>query len=64
MDSKWKFEVWYDGCCLHEENGFDTEYEAREEAQMYVEAKIEDWKVDGVYDYNEPPYFDIEVMEV
>ena len=44
----WKFDVYYDGGWLHEETDFDSEEEAMEEAQAYINGKIEDWEADGV----------------
>ena len=44
----WKFDVYYDGGWLHEETDFESEEEAMEEAQAYINGKIEDWEADGV----------------
>ena len=44
----WKFDVYYDGGWLHQENDFESEEEAIEEAQAYINGKIEDWESDGV----------------
>ena len=44
----WKFDVYYDGGWLHQENDFESEEEAMEEAQTYINGKIEDWESDGV----------------
>ena len=57
----WRYEVWLDGNCLHEENGFDTEEEACDEADSYVLDKIEEWKREGCYDDESPADFDIVV---
>ena len=42
----WKFNVYYDGGWLHEETDFETEEEAIEEAQIYIDGKKEDWEFD------------------
>ena len=44
----WKYDVYYDGGWLHEDEGFETEEDAKEEAQLYIKGKIEDWEADGV----------------
>ena len=43
----WKYKVYYDGCWLHEDDDFETEEEAMEEAQSYIDGKIEDWAIEG-----------------
>lgn len=49
---RWK--VYYDSTLLHEDDEvFDTEEEAEEEAQYYVESKMRDYEIDGAeYDEN------------
>lgn len=44
----WRYDVYYDGGWLHEETDFESEEEATEEAQAYINGKIEDWEADGV----------------
>ena len=44
----WKYDVYYDGGWLHEDVDFETEEDAREDARIYIEGKIEDWEADGV----------------
>lgn len=44
----YKYEIWYGGSCLHEDDEvFDTEEEAREEAEEYCKSIIERWEIDG-----------------
>ena len=43
---KYRYEVWYDCCCISEDGGFETEEEAREEAEWcVVEDRMEEWGV-------------------
>lgn len=43
---RWK--VYYDSTLLHEDDEvFDTEEEAEEEAQSYIESKMRDYEIDG-----------------
>ena len=37
------FEVWFDGCCISEDHGYDSDEEAREEAQAIIESYLEEW---------------------
>jgi hypothetical protein len=56
-----KYNVYYDGTWLHEDTGWETYEEARDDAELYIESKIADWEVDGVeYDRE---LFSIEVEE-
>ncbi len=32
----YKYEIWNDGCCLHEEDDFEGYIEVKEEAQFYA----------------------------
>ena len=57
----WRYEVWFDGNCLYEENGFESEEEACDEADEYVADKIKEWKTDGCYDGETPADFNIVV---
>lgn len=44
----YKYEVWYSGSCLHEDDEvFDTEEEAREEAEEWCRGRLEQWEGDG-----------------
>ena len=43
----WKYDVYYDKCWLHEDGDYETESEALEEAQAYIDGKEEDWDFDG-----------------
>ena len=57
----YKYDVYYDGYWLCEDGNFETEEEAMEEAKSYIEAKIADWKADGVEWEN---LFEVEIEEV
>ena len=37
------FEVWFDGCCIHAEHGFDNSRDAEDEGYAYVDTKLDDW---------------------
>lgn len=57
----YKYNVYYDGGWLHEDTEWETEEDAFNEAEMYIESKIEGWESDDVeYDRN---LFSIEVEE-
>lgn len=43
----YKYNLYYDGGWLKEESGFDTEDEAREEAESEIESRIEYWEAEG-----------------
>ena len=62
------YKVYYDVTLLHDASDyneyFDTEEEAREDAESYVDRKIEDWKADGSWEEDDDrDYFDIVIME-
>ena len=44
----WRYDVYYDGGWLHEDVDFETEEDAKEDAQIYIDGKIDDWEADGV----------------
>lgn len=51
---RWK--VYYDSTLLHEDDEvFDTEEEAEEEAQSYIESKMRDYEIDGA-EYDEDSF--------
>lgn len=47
MVTGFEYELWYDGCCLHAEGGFETEEEAREDAEAERDYRINVWGIDG-----------------
>lgn len=59
----WKFELWHEGNCLHEEEGFETEAEAEEEGQQSAKDRIEMWKADDAWHGENVEDFDIKVIE-
>lgn len=63
----YRYEVWYDGCCLHEEGSFEDDEEARDDADLYVESRLDYWEEDGVITESERDVtkaeFQVEVEE-
>ena len=59
----WKFELWHDGQCLHEEDGFETEAEAEEEGYYSAEQRIQYWKDENAWSGETVEEFDIRVKE-
>lgn len=59
----WKFELWHEGNCLHEEEGFETEVEAEREGLQSAKDRIEMWKSDNAWDGETVEDFDIKVKE-
>lgn len=57
-----KYDLWYDGQVIHsEEEGFETEEEAREDAEMTIDSRCTYWEADDVeYD---PSLFDVDIWE-
>lgn len=49
---KWFFEIWYDGCCITEDSGYETEEDAQEMAEEVVESYLEDWTDTTREDYD------------
>ena len=43
------YEVWYEGNCVAEDDGFEDEYEAMEDAYEAVKSKMQEWE----YDYEQ-----------
>ena len=58
----YKYNVYYDGEWLHEDIGWNTEEDANDDANCYIEGKIADWEADGV-EYDKE-LFNIEVEEM
>lgn len=54
----YRYEIWYDHCCVGSDDGFDTEEEAVEEARAAITEKLKDWEVDWDKD---PDYFEIRI---
>lgn len=58
---RWK--VYYDSTLLHEDDEiFDTEEEAEEEAHMYIESKMRDYEIDGA-EYDEDSFSTVIIDE-
>ena len=55
----WKYEVWYEGSCLTEDDGYESEELALEAGNEAAEWKIQDWKNEGAYHGEEVEDFDI-----
>ena len=43
----YKYELFYDGTFLHEEAGFDDEEEAKDDAEMEIDSRLDAWIFDG-----------------
>ena len=62
---KYGYELWYDGNCITEDHGFDSEEEAIEEARSAIEDRMDLWISDGAaFDKEEQrEMFDIRIVE-
>ena len=61
----YRYEIWYDSSCLHEDDDvFDTEKEARAEAEAFCLDRIEQWKLDGGYNGETIDDFNINIIDV
>lgn len=57
-----KYDLWYDGQVIHSEvDEFETEEEAREDAEMVIDERCDYWDADGV-EYDRL-LFDIDICE-
>lgn len=54
------YEIWFDGCCVRYESGFDSYEEAKEEANEEIAYMLEE--VEG-YEDEDRDSFDIEIFE-
>ena len=52
----YKYDVYYEGEWLHEDGEFETQENAYDDAQCYIEGKIADWEVDSV-EYDEKEFY-------
>ena len=43
MRTHWGYEVWYDGCCITEDLGYETESDAEEMAEEAIASYLEEW---------------------
>jgi hypothetical protein len=65
----YKYEVLYDGHTIHEDDEvFDTEEEAREESEFYIQEKVDDWIIEDAWHPEEGmddgKWFDVVIHEV
>ncbi len=62
---KYGYELWYNGNCITEDHGFDSEEEAIEEALSAMEERMILWASDGVVfdEEEEREMFDIRIVE-
>lgn len=44
----YKYNVYYDSEWLHEDTGWETEEDARDDAEIYIEGKCDCWEADEV----------------
>lgn len=49
----YKYELFYDGTFLHEDGGFDDEDEARDDADMEIDSRLDAWIFDGSIEKSE-----------
>lgn len=35
------YEIWFDGCCIHAEDGFESEEDARDDAESEIALMLE-----------------------
>lgn len=47
--NNYSYELWYEGNCVAEDDGFEDGYEATEEAYEALKSKMEEWEGDGEY---------------
>ena len=40
------YELWYEGNCIAEDDGFEDEYEAMEDAYEALKSEMEEWEYD------------------
>lgn len=62
----YSYEIYFEGAWIHtSDEEFDTEEEAREDAESYIEQKIEDYKADGAWHEDDSrENFDIEIIDI
>lgn len=56
-----RYEIWFEGNCLREDEGFETYEDAEDAANEEVLNIIEEWKEDGSFDDEEPDDFEIKI---
>ena len=44
MVREWNYEIWYDGCCISSDEGYETEADAEEMAEEVVSSYLEEWE--------------------
>lgn len=63
----YKYELFYDGTLLHEEDGFDDEDEAKDDVEMEIDSRLDAWIFDGAIEENtreeEKKKFHVEIEE-
>lgn len=60
----YRYEVWYEGNCLTEDDGFETEEEANEAGWEAAEDKIQYWKEIDAWRGETLEDMDIRVREI
>ena len=60
------YDVNYDGGWIHSsDDRFDTEEEAREDAEIYIDTKIAEWDFDGAWHENDSRnYFKVAIIDI
>ena len=63
----YKYELYYDGTFIHEDGRFDDEDEARDDAEMAINSRLDAWVFDGAIEESareeEKKKFHVEIEE-
>ena len=63
----YKYELFYDGTFIHEDSGFDDDDEARDDAEMEIDSRLDAWIFDGAIEESareeEKKKFHVEIEE-
>lgn len=43
MIREWGYEIWYDNCCINEDDGYETEADAEDAAEEMISSYLEEW---------------------
>ena len=58
---KYRANIYFDGCFLHEGDVWDDEDDAEDEANSYIEDKLDEWKCEGILNEGDEDSFRIEM---
>lgn len=51
MAREWDYEIWYDGCRISHDKGYETEADAEEMAEEAINSYLEEWEDTERNDY-------------